>query len=163
MRTLPAALSELWEPEWCRDHSDYLSETADILGVDFPSGAWAVPGWIDANPEDFGQLCAEALAVADPALVVASDYDDRVADRIADTAAQIVSEVASETGALHKTLEDMDEELRSFCGANPDLVYDAAFAMGRLPQGASGDLETYWAVTRPLEYAAACEQAFASH
>lgn len=152
-RELPAALDELWEAEWCLDHQRELEEAAAGLEIEVPAD------WREEAPDDFGAACRAALDAADPAASPA-DYTGVVAGAVDETTAEIVDEVASDTRQLQAVLEDMPEELRSFCGGNPDLVYDAGFAMGRLPRGASGDLEVYWAVTRPHEYAAACREAY---
>jgi hypothetical protein len=161
LRELPAPLTELWEAEWCLDHPDELEEAAEAAGTDTPSGSGWPPAWRNEAPGDFAAACRTALDVADPP-PIAADYDGAVDEAVAATTAQIVDEVTSDTLELQTVLEDMDPELRSFCGSNPDLVYDAAFTMGRLPQGSSDDLEIYWAVTRPQEYAAACLQAYES-
>jgi hypothetical protein len=161
-RLLPAQLGELWEVEWCRDHPDELGDAGEALGVNVPSSAVPLNAWIDEGGEAFGSACAAALAVADPGALEAAAYAGAVDARISAVTAEIVDEVASDTQELQETLEDLSGELRSFCGANPELVFDAAFALGRLPQGASDDLEVYWAVTRPLEYAAACRAAYES-
>jgi hypothetical protein len=160
-RRLPAPLSALWELEWCRDHPAALGDAAS--GHDGALPARPSDGDVEAliagDPGLFGEICAAALGGADG--VVPSDYDDGVEAALAATVAEIVEEAAADPSALEAALGRLSPGERSFCSANLESVFDAAFAAGRLPQGASSDLERYWSVVRPDEFAAACRIAAA--
>jgi hypothetical protein len=147
----------LWELEWCRDHPAALGEAAVMLeesGLPARPSGGDVERLLADDPAAFGAVCSAALGAADG--VAASDYDDEVEAAVAATVAEIVEEAASDTSGLEAALEDLSPEERSFCSANLEAVFDAAFATGRLPQGVSPDLERYWSVVRPDEFAAAC-------
>jgi hypothetical protein len=161
-RRLPAQLDALWQAEWCRDHPAVLGETAAMLEDGVlplrPSGA-EVERLLFEDPDAFGGVCSAALAAADDA--DAADYADIVDAAVDTVVAEILAE-AADTNGLETALERLTLEERRFCSADLESVYDAAFSAGRLPQGASPDLERYWSVVRPEEFAAACRIAAAA-
>ena len=136
---------------------------AVALEIEFPTQppADAFDAWSAANPSDFGETCALALSLADPATVDATEYDQAVEEAVAEMTSVIVEELLADRSPLEEVLEELPADELAFCAASPELVLDAAFVLGRLPAGASAEFESYWAITRPLEFAAACREAFA--